>query len=220
MDKTDDDGQARGSDLAFLDRLLTACGPQLSDLDYPTRDGELLTRDDLRPNPEALLREPGARVRLVRLFSRHRPTEERERVDGIDAIDVHKWPTFDAPKPLTNDVWRWRFIQGFRREVTELRRRVASPAAAPNPRIELSQAIARGAPEHGLPPTARSTFYRWVRNPTNRELLGLDKRLVKWAGQPVLVAGLLHLHASERRRTKLPARAPNAGRARKRKGRS
>lgn len=112
---------------------------------------------------------------------------------------------------------RAEFVNVLRQLAADL---AGAPTVPPDLRIGPKQAIERGAPEHGLPPTPRNTFYRWVRNPKNRDLLGIDKRLVKWAGQPVLVAGLLQLHASNRRKTKLAPRAPNAGRSTKRKGRT
>lgn len=96
-----------------------------------------------------------------------------------------------GPMPDPLDVWSWL-------------------ALPPDLRIEPKQAIEHGAPEHGLPPTPRNTFYRWVRNDSNRELLGFDKRHVTGPVPPVLVAGLLQLHASNRRKTMLAPCAPNA----------
>ena len=94
-----------------------------------------------------------------------------------------------------------------------------APAAPPDFRIEPKQAIECGSPDHGLPPTPKSTFYRWAKTQRNWPRLGIEKK-DKWQGQPVLVTGLLQLHASNRRRTKLAPRAPNAGLAGKRKGRA
>lgn len=211
MGKADIDGEARASALVFLDELLAACGPRLDDLGAPIDALASLTLDDLAGDPDAVLRRPGARARFVLLAEKHRPAAERERIDGIDPLDVRAWPQAPAA--------RGRFLAAFMREVVELRLRIASPAPElASLRIEPKQAIERGAPEHGLPPTPRSTFYRWAPNPKNWPKLGIERK-DGWHGQSVLVAGLLLLHAGKRRRTKLPARAPNAGRSTKRKGR-
>lgn len=103
---------------------------------------------------------------------------------------------------------RAEFVNVLRQLAADL---AGAPLVPPDLRIEPKQAIERGAPEHGLPPTPRSTFYRWVRTLKNRDLLGIDKRLAKWVGQPVLVAGLLQLHARESRKKELPPGAAAKG---------
>jgi hypothetical protein len=204
MGKTSNDGEARASALVFLDELLAACGPTVGELAVPLDALASLTIDDTAGDPDAVLRRPGVRSRFVLLAERHRPAAERERIEGIDPLDVRAWPLEPAA--------RARCLAAFRREVVELRHRIASPAPdLASLRIEPKQAIERGAPEHGLPPTPKNTFYRWVRNPANRDLLGIDRRLGKWAGQPVLVVGLLQLHASGLRRKKLPPGAAAKG---------
>lgn len=73
-----------------------------------------------------------------------------------------------------------------------------------------------GAPEFGLPPTPPSTLHRWVSNPDNEGLLGLDPRFAKqrkWTKQMLLVSGLLELHADVARGQPLPAGASNSGRS-------
>jgi hypothetical protein len=189
--------------LVFLDRLLAACGPRIDDLNVSIDALASLTLDDLAGNPDAILREPGARARFLLLAERHRPAAERERIDGQDVLDVRAWPQEPGA--------RAHFLEAFAREVEELRTRIASPAPdLAGLRIEPKEAIERGAPEHGLSPTPRSTFYRWVRTPKNRDLLGIGK-FGKWAGQPVLVVGLLQLHASGLRKKKLPPGAAAKG---------
>jgi hypothetical protein len=115
---------------------------------------------------------------------------------------------------LPDDLTRAVVEQLARRQLAA-RSRSAPPDLA-TVRIAPKEAIEHGAPGHELPPTPRSTFYRWVQNPKNWEHLGIERK-DKWVGQDVLVAGLLQLHASRKRGTKLPARALNAGRAGKRR---
>jgi hypothetical protein len=82
------------------------------------------------------------------------------------------------------------------------------------PRISAIQAIKRGDPARGLPPTPRSTLYRWAADPKNWRGLGIER---KWSGQDVLVAGLLKLHQGPRRSTQLPPEAPNSKKVAKNK---
>jgi hypothetical protein len=62
-------------------------------------------------------------------------------------------------------------------------------------RVDVAAAIT-GTPE--LPPTPRSTLYRWLAEERTARILGVDHRAARRAQRP-LVAGLLQLQASSPR---------------------
>jgi hypothetical protein len=72
-------------------------------------------------------------------------------------------------------------------------------------RISFAEAIGKGMPSRGLKKVPRSTLHRWVRNPTNFELLGIDKRLSrKPSVQKLLVDGLVELQRNAKRDQEQP----------------
>lgn len=124
MAKTNDDAAARMAAVAFLDRLIQACGPRIDDMDVPIDELGDLTIDDLAGDPGAVLREPGALARLMLLAARHRPAAQRARIDDVDVFNVRKWPT--DPSALA------RVLDAFLREVTKLRQCVVATNRRPN----------------------------------------------------------------------------------------
>ena len=189
---------------------------------------------DPMPRIREVRREMGIVVEVDRVFLIELANAARQRAPSSDrgmSSDARRIAGDDDVDPLVALLQRPGARQRLARLADDLLPVEERVGPAPDPletsswlaaadlRIDAKQAIERGAPEHGLPKTPHSTFYRWVANPKNWPRLGIERK-DKWNGQPVLVSGLLQLHASRRRGTKLPARASNAGRAGKRRSRS
>lgn len=139
MANSNDDATACADAVAFLDRLLGACGQRVDDLDVPIDELRIVTLDDLDADPDAVLRQPGERVRLARLAAKHLPAAERECIDGIDPLDVRAW------SKLPSDGVRHRFLAAFVALVQELRHRVLATVEG-EPWLLIDDA-ARGAGE-------------------------------------------------------------------------
>lgn len=122
MAPPDDDAKARENAIAFLDRLLKACGPSIDDVDIPLDEAGILTLNDLAGDPDAVLRQPGERFVLARLAAKHMPAADRAWMDGIDPIDVRAWSAL--PEGRARD----QHLSAFMAAIRELRRRVMATA--------------------------------------------------------------------------------------------
>ncbi len=131
MLKSDDALSACG----FLDEVLAACGQTVGDLDAPIGALTPLKLSDFAGDPDAVLSRPGARARFVLRAEKHRPAALRERIDGIDPIDVRAWPQEVEA--------RARLLDAFRREVVELRQRIASPPAEADEWLPIDEAASK-----------------------------------------------------------------------------
>jgi hypothetical protein len=175
---------------------------------------------DGRQHIDQLLQSLRAVLRRIELAGEHADATEGARVASEGAAMLRSQLPAEGLRAMASlrvlDGGPWSARLGDAQRILN-REQNAAPdhagvggALAPaDARVTFDEAIA-GVPAFKLPPTPRSTLYRWFGNRDNQTRLGINKSLPPGTKQPLLVSGLLELHRSTRRKVRRPGDAITA----------